>query len=334
MSKEIFGFFRRFWAVLAACGLVGLSLVLPLKTVYAANPGPEPSAEAPIREQEEQPVYISSVPDRETEAPQQARAPNEDRGDAVSPAVLSALADATTEPAETLAASDPEEPGMEADALPAAAADNEPVDSLGKTAFGTTPAESGPTEAEQPYLYAPQEGAEANLYVMVRCVDGQAKPLYHQSFTIPTPAGDLTARNNQTGTACLGPLAPGDYTLVSGLGTVEFTLLENGAVQCQAPLCCGDGEYLTLSKTPWASLTLELGLEARRSFTVTDAAGENHLCLLSPDPAGAVSVPAWTFSLLPPGPATVRWTDLDTGQTGSLDLDLGPGERVTAYMTQ
>ena len=78
----------------------------------------------------------------------------------------------------------------------------------------------------------------------------------------------------------------------------------------------------------------ELGLETFRSFTVTDAAGETHLCLLSPDPAGAVSVPAWTFSLLPPGPATVRWTDLDTGQTGSLDLDLGPGERVTAYMTQ
>ena len=330
MSKEFFGFFRRFWAILAACGLVGLSLVLPLKTVYAADPGLEPSAEAPEREGKL--VYINSVPDRETETPQQARAPNEAPA---SPAALLALVDVTAEAPGTLAALDPEGPGMEADAsLAAAAADEEPAVPLDGTASGTDLAVSAPFESEQPYLYAPQEGAEANLYVMVRCVDEQAKPMYHQSFAVPTPAGDLTARNNQTGTACLGPLAPGDYTLVTGLGIVEFTLLENGAVRCEAPLCCGDGEYLLLSKTPWASLTLELGVDARRSFTVTDAAGEAHLCLLGPDPAGAVPVPAWTFALLPPGPAMVQWTDLDTGQTGRVELDLDPGARVTAYMTQ
>ena len=169
---------------------------------------------------------------------------------------------------------------------------------------------------------------------MVRCVDGQGEPMHHQSFTIPSPAGELTARSNQTGTACLGPLAPGDYTLVTGLGRVVFTLLENGAVRCEDPLCCADGEYLTLSKAPWASLTLELGTASRRSITVTDGAGETHLCLLGPDPEGLVSVPAWTFDLLPPGVVSIRWTDLDTGQTGSLELELEPGARVTSYMTQ
>ena len=332
MTKGFLGFFRRFWAILAACGLVGLILVLPVKTVYAALPGADASLEPAAGKQEEHLVYISGSPDQDLEPLQQARAPNPEASGGgqtwEEPSVTLALVDVTAESAETLAASDPEGPGMEADVSPAApAADHTPEEVLDRTVG------QADTEASA-WLYAPQPGAEAKLYMMVRCIDNRGEPMYHQIFTIPTPAGELTARNNQTGTACLGPLAPGEYTLVTGLGTVVFTLLENGAVRCEDPLCCADGEYLTLSQTPWASLTLELGTPSRRSVTVTDGLGEVHLCLLGPDPEGLVQTPAWTFDLLPSGPVNIQWTDLDTGETGSLDLELAPGQRVTSYMTQ
>lgn len=98
-------------------------------------------------------------------------------------------------------------------------------------------------------VWEPVAGAEAGLYLMACCVEPTGERILDQSFSIPIPEGSLQGQTNDRGSACLGPLAPGRYTLQSSLGTVVFTLAENGAVYCTDSLCRMDGEYIALGLT-------------------------------------------------------------------------------------
>ena len=307
MLHRIMGILRRFWLALAVCAILGLALALPVKPVYAAVPEAEALADEPQAEA----AYIS---DTETQTQPRARAPN--------PAPLPAM---EAEEDQT-----DDEPGEPATAGSDTGAEEPQAADAAETQPESLPAEPS---GEPSWVYAPQAGTEANLWMMVCCVDGQGRRMYHQIFTIPTPEGPLTARNNQTGTACLGPLAPGMYTLESGLGDVTFTLLENGAVVCDDPLCCADGEYLALSAAAWASLELTLAEDIGEPLRiqVTDGEGTVHLCLLAPDTETG-TIPAWTLTCLPSGAAEVEWTGLDTGRTGGVAVDLAPGGRQTVLV--
>ena len=180
------------------------------------------------------------------------------------------------------------------------------------------------------YVYAPLS-EEKTLYFMVAWLDAAGEREAGVPFALPTPEGALEAETGQNGTAAIGPLAPGRYSLIYPGGQAVVTLQANGAVDCRDPACCGSGEYLIFSGEPRCALTVycACGQPGTYAFTI-QAGGEELTRILGYDPAlGEANTPSLALTALPVGRvrALCVWPD-GTRESCILDLQAGDQEEV------